>query len=266
MRTADDPPDAVGGLIDYHSTFDSGLLQHLAFEAAGRCEGRRFPLDALGAIVLSYSALEAFLNELAQLARTSVFNIGRRGDYADDAEHADLLRTLAIVLEIAINQRASLTYRFDIAWEVLSGIPPSKGVGARQDLTTLTGVRNSIVHLKAEQAQTYTRESEAAAAEFHAEFPGGTFLGVAVTRHTERPKWFAALAAKKLLAEGDKDERWVHLVCSAPLARWACAVVEDAAYGLVQRTPEGSEFRKELTQYSLAGRAARRSVGLDTSR
>lgn len=258
MARDEDPPDAVGGLVQHHSTFDSGLLQHLAVEAASRCAGQRFPLDALGAIVLSYSALEAFLNELAQLARTTVFNIGRRGDYADDAAHADVLRTLAIVLDVAMHQRASVAYRFDIAWEVLSGSPSNKGTGTRQDLTVLTGVRNSIVHLKAEQAQTYTRASEAAAAEFQAEFPGGTFLGVAVTRHNERPRWFSALAAKKLLADGDEDERWVHLVCSAPLATWACTVVEDAAYELAHQTPEGSEFRSQLTQYSLAGRAARR--------
>ncbi len=56
-------------IIDFGTTFNSGLLESLARQAAQRCNDAHGD-DAIAAVILAYTALDAFLSEVTELART----------------------------------------------------------------------------------------------------------------------------------------------------------------------------------------------------
>lgn len=136
-------------VIGLNTTFDSPLIQFLARQAAERCTGDG-DYDAIAAVILSYSALEAFLNELTQLASTLLredeLQLAALGECA--CPQPTPIRELGLAMSVAQEQRASTTYRYDLAWQVLSGVEIDRGKGARQDLATLTGLRNDLAHAK----------------------------------------------------------------------------------------------------------------------
>lgn len=57
-------------MMKTNTTFNSPLYMALAREAASRCTHSFWNPDAITAVVMAYTALEAFLNEVAQLAVT----------------------------------------------------------------------------------------------------------------------------------------------------------------------------------------------------
>jgi hypothetical protein len=247
--------------LSLNTTFDSPLLHALGRQAANRCNGGG-DFDALSAVILVHSALEGFLNEVAQLAQTLV----RSQQASEDAPTLlrgevspvdDRLRTLALALRVAQDQRASLEYRYDLTWQILSGAPIDRGAGARQSLVVLTKLRNALVHASSSQTQLYLNDDPASAPDGF----NGIWLGMVEERH-QHPKFVAALRSMNLLADGDETQPWIHLVSTARLASWACDTVEQLAADLISHAPEGSTFRNRLQEQSLSGtieRAGRRS-------
>lgn len=242
---------ASSGLYGLNASFHSWTLQHLAREAAGRCEGDH-GLDALAAVVLSYAALEAFLNEVSQLPRTLV-RAGERNFEDLSLGEPALLDGLYLEMTAASSSRASVEDRYDVAWEFLAGESIDRGKGTRQRLQVLTRLRNDLVHAKSSEVEL--REY------IDLENPitfGGVPMGF-VEPHHKPPRYFRALESWGLLAAGEKHEFWLHRICSASLARWACDTVERLAEDLLSQTPTSSVFRERLKLYTLAGFSSRRA-------
>jgi hypothetical protein len=130
-----------------------------------------------------------------------------------------VLERLALAMRVAQDQRASVDYRYDLAWEVLTAAPISRGEGARQSLPTLTKLRNDLVHAKSGEAEIYLHNDPQEAAGFD-----GIWLGRVTERH-KHPSYFRVLESVGLLATGDTGERWLYRVCSSRLAEWACDTV-----------------------------------------
>jgi hypothetical protein len=252
--------------LTLNTTFDSPLLHMLALAAAKRCaDGDVF--DALTAVILSYSAFEGFLNEMAQLAQTLVR--GRQIEdagghpllWADDTSIAPNIQALALALRVAQDQRASVEYRYDLSWEILSGAPIERGEGSRQNLGVLGKLRNALVHVKSEETQIYVDPDPSSAPD---DFKG-VWLGMVTERHQE-PPFLRALESQRLLATGDHRQPWIHRVCTRNIADWACMTVEQLAANVVALIPAESAFRQRLQEQSLSGTIDRRGPVLPEAR
>jgi hypothetical protein len=241
-----------GKILGLNTTFDSSLFQTLARASADRCRGGG-NFDALSAIILSYAALEAFVNELSQLARTLV----RERDLKLETDETvptlpEFLETLSLVLRVAEDRWASVEYRYDLAWEVVCRTKVEPGVGARQSLGVMTKLRNDLVHAKSGETELYLHQDAEEAKSFD-----GFWLGSVRERH-EHPRYLRFLDDRRLLNPGTEHGPWLHRICSRAVADWACETAEQLACNLVELTPIGSSFRERLELYSLAGTSKRR--------
>jgi len=226
-------------ILDHTTSFESATLGFLARDAVPTGD---WDLSAMTATVMAFTALEAFVNEVGQLAATELVRAARH----HEAEPPKL-RELEFALRIARENRASTCYQYDIAREVLDGSPPDPGQGARQDLGTLTKLRNALVHMQSTQVDIYieppTSEDD--------------FIQTISSRHPQ-PRFMTALAERQLLSGADDTTSWTNNICTGRLANWACDTVEQVAHELVASTPEETNFREQLESHSLGGTITRK--------
>jgi hypothetical protein len=246
--------DTSAKILGLNMTFDSALFHALALAAAERCDGKG-NFDALAAVILAYTSLESFLNEVAQLPRTLLDEETRQDaryrqiGVADP--HRPVLERLALEMRDAQDQRASVEERYDLAWKVLTGTAIAKGENHRQLLTMLTKLRNDLVHKKSDESEIVLRSDPDESANFD-----GIWLGKVVQQH-KCPQYFQFFKDKGLLAEGDNTTPWLYRVCTRGIAEWACETVQHLADDLVDHSPERSEFRDRLEKNSLARKSSR---------
>jgi hypothetical protein len=236
------------------TTFDSSLIQSLARASADRCTGKGGDFDAIAAVILTYSAFEAFLNEVTQLAQTLLREQALKLDDAEPSSTSNaLLDRVALAMRVAQDRWASVEYRYDLAWEILDGAEIKRGEGARQSLSVLTKLRNDLVHAKSQETSLEMRNDPEDAAKFD-----GIWLGRVVELH-KHPSYFRFLKATGVLAPGNEEQRWLFRICSRKTAEWACQTVEQLAAELVAAAPDGSRFKQRLGDQSLGGTLVRRN-------
>ncbi len=220
--------------IDTNTTFDSPLFHALARDAVDRCNGKG-DFDAITAIIMSCTALEAFLNELAQFACT-------------EAKSYRLIELLGDSLKNAINEWKPPLEKYDIAWEILYGSSIVKGQGERQKLKTLFNLRNGLIHAKAEETSIVLDPSTKSPEGFY--FDG--WLGQ-IRELYDTPKFVKALQADGIVEKEPQDERWVKRICDKRVAVWAFDLVAKAAAELIQPLKGKTELYQRLLEQSLAG-------------
>ena len=115
--------------------YHSKRLQLLAEQTVSAPPGDGFEIP----ILLSALSVEAFVNELPDLAR----------QFPKDHASAQM-RGLAQVLGEAEAERASTELKIQLAHLVLTGRPLDKGAQPYQDVALLLDLRNRIVHSRAE--------------------------------------------------------------------------------------------------------------------
>ncbi len=118
----------------------AGTLFGVAKEAYRRTEGTasdRAPgrPDALVAVIFSVVAMEAFINEIAELASQNNPHL---------APQPLSISVLANLLTEA--EQGSLQLKFSIAKAVLDGVPYDKGGRPFQHFQLLVSLRNQLVH------------------------------------------------------------------------------------------------------------------------
>jgi len=122
-----------------------GQLWYLARDAALRCveiELRDPPGiagDAIVAIVMAASAVEAFVNEVAFLVESHVASTP--GHYPDSVV------AFGTILMDAVRARTDIGIKYQLASTTLTGKPFRKGEQPYQDFADLIRLRNWLVHL-----------------------------------------------------------------------------------------------------------------------
>lgn len=226
--------------LDTNTTFDSPLFHALARDAVNRCDGK-VDFEAITAVIMSCTAFEAFLNELAQFAST------------EDTQHSDtMIHELAVSQRIAIECKAPTLDRYDYAWEILHKTQIDKGSGCRQKLTTLFALRNSLVHAKAEETSIVIDPTT----QPPAGFDETGWLGQ-IRELYDLPKYVKALQSDGHVNHEPQDERWVTRICDKRVAIWAFNLVAEAAAELIQPSTVDAVFYKRLMEQSLAGYKSR---------
>jgi hypothetical protein len=180
----------------------------IALEAAKSINGPRREggkREALVSVVFAAVSLEAFLNELIELAQ----------DFADYQNAPPITSAFAQLMSQL--RRLSIVQRFNMAHWMITGGPYDTNSQPFQALTLLFQVRNDLVHFKPDPL---TEEGE----------PKPT--------HTTLEK----LRSKHILNDSsapESDRSWIQEVGTKAVAEWACNATSLVAADLVSKLPAG---------------------------
>jgi hypothetical protein len=195
--------------------FHGGQMWAMAREARDRAisavqaNSENPPQDAIVAILLSVSSMEAFINELAEWV---VLN------REDPSVSADLLGFGEALREVE-NNRGSLELKYLIASQTLAGRMYDKGANPYQDFAILAKLRNDIVHLKARQIPDQ-KEGK----------PPETGL----------PKYILSLQQRGFARVLDEEVigSWFDLIKTQEMAVWACQASLDMILSVLAMIPD----------------------------
>ncbi len=182
--------------------FDIALEAAKRIDAPRREGGKR---EALISVVFAAVSLEAFLNELVELAR-------------DFAEYENALpMTSAFAQLMSQLSRVPILLRFSMAHWILTGGPYDTDSQHFQALTLLFQVRNDLVHFKPDPLIDQ---------------------GESKPTHTTLEK----LRSKHILNDSSAPETnmsWIQAVGTKAVAEWACNAASLVAADLVSKLPAG---------------------------
>ncbi|QSV61498.1 MAG: hypothetical protein HEQ26_00720 [Dolichospermum sp. DL01] len=95
--------------------------------------------DAIPAILFSAMSIEAFLNELPELATAYI---------KPEEEPEDVAKKLATLLTTVEEYNGQIKLKLEVTYIAISGKRPEQGIQPYQDFVTLFQLRNELVHLK----------------------------------------------------------------------------------------------------------------------
>lgn len=170
-------------------------------------------MEALTVIVFSATALEAFINELADLAAQPLFR---------DPPEPCFVAFAGLVEELE-KSRASIMSKFWFGKWALTAAPYDKGAQPYQDFALLIELRNTLIHSRSLDKLDY-----------HAG------VGFVRTTEAELPAVITKLASKHVLAElpGQSAVTWTTLVTTKATARWACNAASAMALSFLEMIPQ----------------------------
>ena len=171
-------------------------------------------MEALTAIVFAATALEAFINEVADFAAQPLSR--------EPAEPSCI--AFAGLMEELEKSRASIVSKFWLGKWVLTAAPYDKGVPPYQDFALLIELRNTLVHSRSLDKLDYCDDE----------------VGFVRTVETEAPAVITKLASKHILAElpGPSAVAWTTLVTTKATARWACNAASAMALSFLEMFPK----------------------------
>jgi hypothetical protein len=182
--------------------FDIALEAAKRINAPRREGGKR---EALVSVVFAAVSLEAFLNELIELAQ----------DFADYENALPMISAFAQLMS-QLN-RLPILLRFNMVHWMLTGGPYDTDSKPFQALTLLFQIRNDLVHFKPDPL---TEEGESK------------------PTHTTLEK----LRSKHILNDSSAPESnrsWIQAVGTKAVAEWACNATSLVAADLVSKLPAG---------------------------
>jgi len=159
---------------------------------------------ALVAIVFSVVALEAFINEMAEMASAAM----------PKAEtEAQKIAAFAEILKYAEDSRGSLEMKYNLAKWVCTGQFYEKDAKPYQDFADLIATRNALIHYKVLDKITFAEE----------------------------PKILKRLESKGILSDipAGLNVAWIERVGTPATARWACETAAAMVQSIIASLPEG---------------------------
>lgn len=174
-------------------------------------------MDGVVAVLFSAAALEAFINELSDLAKSQA-----------DA-NPEFVASFASLTSTAEESRGSTRLKYAIAGHAFTGRAYDRSAEPFQSLDLILSVRDQIVHLKAELL----------------EFDGDR-RPVASSHDGILKK----LRSKGILAKFNEEDfmgsspTWISLLSTRAAARWACNVAADVVSAVLDSIPP-SRFRDD---------------------
>lgn len=202
----------------------SGSIWRTACQARNRAaaaveeNSETWPEDTIVAIVLAAAATEAFINELAESIA-----IHRDSPYRPSDSISAQTRACADALQEIEESRGSLTLKYLIASQTLSGSTFEKGTNPYQDFVTLIKLRNDLMHLRPQDSFLDPKEG----------MPGLIL---------EPPKYIKALQQRGLARtppHGKGGISWFNLLQTREMAAWACETAQNIILAVMDFIPEG---------------------------
>jgi hypothetical protein len=171
-------------------------------------------MEALTAIVFAATSLEAFINEIADLAAQPL--------YPEPPEPSFV--AFAGLMEELEKSRASIVSKFWLGKWVLTAAPYDKGAPPYQDFALLIELRNTLVHSRSLDKLDYYDDE----------------VGFVRTVETEAPTVITKLASKHILAElpGPSAVAWITLITTKATARWACNAASALVLSFLEMIPK----------------------------
>jgi hypothetical protein len=199
----------------------SGLLWLTACQArdralfASRDSAQVWPSDTIVCIVLAAATTEAFINELTDLVA-----LQRDAAYRRTNPISVPLRAFADALQEIEEARGSLTLKYLIASQTLSGCTFDKGCNPYQDFDTLVKLRNDLMHLKPRDAFVEPED-------------GGPF-------RVQPPRYIKSLQQRGLghIPPAGVSISWVNILQTAQMAVWACDTALNIILAVLSLIPD----------------------------
>lgn len=175
-------------------------------------------LEALTAVLFAIAAMEAFINEAAELASLAT-SCSSTPLPPEVASFRDLVR-------LAEEERSSLRTKYLLAHVALTGHPFNDGRPPFQDFGLLVSLRNEIAHYKPRER-------------FSEDARGGL--------RVEPPRILAQLRARHITAqlEPGVQTTWLNVVATPAVAHWACSVARGVVTAIMNAVPSG-DFRDRM--------------------
>lgn len=230
--------------MSYNTTFDSPLIYSLATDAVVRCNNSG-DFDTITSIILAFTSLECFLNEIYQAAET--YKIETNATITDCESVFQLSECLNPGRE---NKRKTLE-KYDCAWLLITGKRIDKANANRRSLRILEKIRNGIIHIKSETTQIGMTP------DVKPQWFDGEYLGKAVELH-EIPGFMNDLFGLHLIHKPSPESKWLLQICSQSVANWACECVRIAAFTMLDCAGDAFPLKQTLKGQSLAFYAAPR--------
>jgi hypothetical protein len=187
------------------------VIFEIAVETAKRINAPRREggkREALVCVVFAAVSLEAFLNELIELA----------GDFTNYKDAPPLVSAFAQLMSDLDKLHSSVELRFQMAHWLLTGGPYNTSSQPYQDFKLLFQMRNDLVHCKPDPL---TEDGE----------PKPT------------PTTLERLRSRNVLNDSEAPESnrsWIHVVGTRAVAEWACNAASLVAADLVSKLPMGA--------------------------
>ena len=182
--------------------------------------------DAIPAILFSAMSIEAFLNELPELATAYI---------KPEEEPEDVAKKLATLLTTVEEYNGQIKLKLEVTYIAISGKRPKQGIQPYQDFVTLFNLRNELVHLKPKDEYTLNLDSD--------DLPSSkrTILnklsGLNILRE---PSTY-----KNPVINKDCPVPLLERISTPAAAKWACNTAAKTVQDIVNKMPN-SEFKDYL--------------------
>ncbi len=200
-------------------SYSAGQLFFIAKQAYERTKDEKSDREpgkseAIVSIIFAASCLEAFINELADMAT----------EMPDLMNHPESVQSFAEIMKEIEESKGSIRLKYLLTTLVFTGKTYKKNKQPYQDFSLLFRIRDSLMHLKPQD-------------EF--KMSHGHIVRVMT------PKILEALQSKNILAIFDEKvvANWKSMISTQAVARWACNTAVEIVHSILRILPE-SYFRK----------------------
>ncbi len=191
--------------------FDQAKRALQTIEDSAAAEREHNQREAIAAIVFSAMTLEAFINEIGDLATSEM---------ARGPDNPPSIATMGHVVGEVEEGRGTVQLKYQMAKLVLSGNTYDKGRQPYQDFRMLIDLRNALAHIKRLDIFEVS--------------PAG------IDPLTQPPKVIGQLRSRGLLADVSgvrQPVSWIEELESLVTARWACTAATEMIHSLIEAIP-----------------------------
>ncbi|MFC5478675.1 hypothetical protein [Massilia suwonensis] len=206
-------------MIKITGYFHAQDLYKIAKKAA-KSRGQRSD-NAIIAIMFSVSALEAFINESAGLARL-----------VPTAQRQPVIDGYAAVMRELEERKESLLVKYHMGLLVFSGSTWNEGDQAFQDFKLLNAIRNAVVHMKPDRWESFVEEDKP-----DPQRPLDDY-----------PKFIRALRQRNVIDCPTNSESWLEVLRDKRVGEWSCQVAARISAAFEQSVPNGY-FKSSLQNH-----------------
>jgi hypothetical protein len=177
--------------------------------------------SAIIAIMFSASALEAFINETAGLARTIA-----------TSKRQPMVEGYMSVMSELEEKKESILVKYHMGLLVFSGATWNEGDKVFQNFKLLITIRNAIVHMKTDRWET----------------PVSREKPDPERRVDQYPKFIKTLQQMNVISTPDKSRSWIELLGDPRVGKWACETAEKITQEFAKCAPDG-QFKEDLRNH-----------------